>query len=754
MLTLAFGKSQRIEDDRLITGRGQFTDDIQLPGEVYAATLRSPYGHAKIRSVDAEAARAYPGVLGVWTGADIADRPALPTFKMLAPIETPRHLLAIDRVRFVGEGVAFVVAETREAARAAAELIEVDYEELPAVATLDEAIAPGAPQLWDAAPGNILFTWNAGDANTARAAIEQAHHVTRLRVVQNRVAPTSMEVRAAVGHIDESGRAVLHTGSQGVVGMRRTIAMLLGRKPDEVRVVTKDVGGGFGMKSFTYPEYALVLVAAEKLGRPVKWTGGRSDAFLSDTHGRDMVSDCAMGFDAEGNIVGLVVESWANMGAHQSEFGPGVQTYAGGRMLGGVYRCRAIHNRVHNVATNTTPVDAYRGAGRPEATYLLERLMDAAARELGIAPDELRRKNLLRPDELPFDNGLGLTFDLGNFPALFDRALTDADWAGFPARRAAAEAKGLRYGRGIGFYVEICGFAGTEEVADVRVLEDGTIEAAIGTQANGQGHETAFARIIAQRLDVPVSQVRIVQGDTDRLDEGAGTGGSRSLQWGGGAAAVAAGETLERAKSVATQVLGGSATYAAGVFRAEGTNRTASWAELAAASPGALDGRSKFRTDKPAPVYPNGCHIAEVALDPATGKVSVERYTIVDDFGTLMNPELVVGQVHGGVAQGLGQVLLENLVYGEGAQLLTGSFMDYGIPRADDMPAAIGFDSLPVPNPNNPLGVKGCGEAGTIGGMPSIMNAIIDAIGGQQIEMPATPEKLWRACGGGMREAA
>jgi aerobic carbon-monoxide dehydrogenase large subunit len=747
---------KRLEDERLLTGKGRYTDDVQLPGMVYGVTLRSPYGHAAVTRIDTAAAKAMPGVLAVYTAADVADYGGIPCIVPLsAPLTTPRPLLT-DVARFVGDGLAFVVADSREAARAAADAIEVDFDERPAITSIDEALLEGAPVIWPGKPTNDIFYWEKGDAAAAASAIAAAPHVTRLRIVQNRVAPTSMEVRAAVGQWSDAEGFTLTVGSQGVAGMRAMLAgQILKVPPEQVRVVTGDVGGGFGMKTFVYPEYALALIAARDLGRPVKWTGERSDAFQTDTHGRAMVSDAQLALDADGRILGLKVETWSDLGAYQSTFGPAIQTLAGGTIMGGVYRIPAIHNSVHGVITNTAPVDAYRGAGRPESAYVMERLIEAAARDIGLAVDEIRRRNLLRPDELPHANGLGLTFDVGNFPAVLDRAVAGADWSGFAGRKAEAARRGRRYGRGLCFYVEIAGGGGTEEFADIRVGADGVVEAAIGTQSNGQGHETAYAQVLADRLGLDLSQVRIVQGDTARLEVGHGTGGSRSLVWGGGAAIVAADEMIERGKALAATELGGAEVdYAEGVFRARATNRTLSLAELAAKHPGALDGRGRYNIPKPMPSWPNGCHVAEVEIDPLTGVTKVARYSIVDDFGTLLNPMLVEGQVHGGVAQGLGQVLLENVVYGDGAQLLTGSFMDYGIPRADDMPH-VEFDTLGTPNPNNPLGAKGCGEAGTIGAMPSIMNAIIDALDGTQLEMPATPEKIWRICQQlGQRQAA
>jgi carbon-monoxide dehydrogenase large subunit len=748
---MKFGTGQstpRVEDARLLTGQGRYTDDMARPGMLYGTTLRSPHAHATISSIDVSAALEVPGVVAVYTHADIAGYGPIPCLVPLSgEVKTPRTLLAATHVRFVGDGVAFVVAETREAARAGAEAIWVEYEELPAVASIAAAIAPDAPKIWPQAPSNNLFDWQVGNPDGVAEALAKAAHVTRLRIIQNRVAPTSMEVRAALGEFDAEAGFTLTTGSQGVASMRRELSKVILKVPeDQVRIVTHDVGGGFGMKSFIYPEYALVLHAARQLGKPVKWTGERSDAFQTDTHGRAMESEAALALDADGRILALKVETWSDLGAYQAQFGPAIQTMAGGRIMGGVYRIPAIQNLVHGVVTNTTPVDAYRGAGRPESAYIMERLIEAAAREIGIGVDEIRAKNLLTPAELPHANGLGLTFDIGNFPAVLERAKQVADWAGFPARKAAAAARGLRLGRGMAYYVEIAGGGGTEEHADVKVAADGRIEMAVGTQSNGQGHETAYGQVLAARLGVPLEQIRIVQGDTARMEVGGGTGGSRSMAFGGGAVLQCADDMIARGTALAEAELGGEVDYGDGLFKARGSNATLSWAELASRHPGALDGRSRYTTkeSKPAPTFPNGCHIAEVELDPDTGIIAVTRYALVDDFGVLVNPMLVEGQIHGGIAQGLGQAVLENIVYDEAGQLLTGSFMDYGIPRADQMPPAVSFETLNTPSPTNPLGVKGCGEAGTIGAMPSVINAIIDALDGKQVEMPATPEKLWR----------
>jgi carbon-monoxide dehydrogenase large subunit len=748
---MKFGTGQstlRVEDARLLTGQGRYTDDMAAPGMLYGATLRSPHAHAQIKSIDISAALEVEGVVAVYTHKDVADYGPIPCLVPLSgEVKTPRVLLADTRVRFVGDGVAFVVAETREAARAGAEAVWVDYEELPAVASIAAALAPDAELLWPQAKSNSLFDWQVGNADAVAAAMASAAHVTRLRIIQNRIAPTSMEVRAALGEYDAETGFTLTTGSQGVTSMRRELAKAILKVPvEQVRVITHDVGGGFGMKSFLYPEYALCLHAARALGRPVKWTGERSDAFQTDTHGRAMESEAALAFDSKGLITALKVETWSDLGAYQAQFGPAIQTMAGGRIMGGVYRIPAIQNLVHGIVTNTTPVDAYRGAGRPESAYIMERLIEAAARELGLGVDEIRARNLLTPAELPHENGLGLTYDIGNFPAVLERAKSVANWDGFATRKAQAATRGKLLGRGMAYYVEIAGGGGTEEHADVKVAADGHIEMAVGTQSNGQGHETAYGQVLSARLGVPLDQIRIVQGDSARMDVGGGTGGSRSMAFGGGAVLQCADDMIARGTELASADLGSDVDYADGLFRARTSNATLSWAELASRHPGALDGRSRYTTkeSKPAPTFPNGCHIAEVELDPDTGVIAVTRYALVDDFGVLVNPMLVEGQIHGGIAQGLGQAVLENIVYDDAGQLLTGSFMDYGIPRADQMPPAVVFETLNTPSPTNPLGVKGCGEAGTIGAMPSVMNAIIDALGGKQVEMPATPEKLWR----------
>ena len=735
---------KRVEDDRLITGKGRYTDDLKFDGEAHGITLRSPYGHAKILSIDTSDALAAEGVLAVYTAADLTAYGNLPCFVPLNPkLQTPRPILAQDVVRYVGDPVAFIVAETKAAARAAAELVMVDYEELPAVADMDEALTDKAV-IWGESGSNRAFDWTAGDKDKADAAFAGAAHVVKTTVFQQRVAPQSMEVRAAIGVPESDGSFALYCGSQGVASMRGALAgMVMQWDPAQLRIVTYDVGGGFGMKSFIYPEYPLVLHAAKALGRPVKWTGERSDAFLTDTHGRDLVSDAELALDADHRFLGMRVTTRTNVGAYQSQFGPAIQTIAGGRMVGGVYRLPAIYNHVIGVMTNTTPTDAYRGAGRPEACYITERLVDTAAHQLGVAPDVLRAKNLLTQAELPYTTPTGIKFDVGNFPAVLDKARQAADWDGFAQRKAAAAARGRLLGRGMCFYVEIAAFGGKEEWADARFLEDGTLEVSVGTQSNGQGHETAYAQVIASQLGIDMDRIRIHQGDTSRMEVGGGTGGSRSLQFGSGACVEATNGIIAKGKALAAEALGASdVSYADGMFRADGKNAAISLEELAHKHPGGLDVRGHYAMADETPVFPNGCHISEVEIDPDTGTLAITKYSVVDDFGTILNPMLVEGQIHGGVAQGLGQALLEQIVYDGNGQLSTGSFMDYGMPRADDMPL-IAFDTSPVPNPNNPLGVKGCGEAGTIGAVPSLVNAISDALGGQQIDTPCTPEKIW-----------
>jgi carbon-monoxide dehydrogenase large subunit len=756
---MKFGKGQsprRLEDHRLVTGQGKYTDDVQLENTAYLATVRSPYAHGKILSIDTDDAKEMDRVLAIYTFEDMKEYGPIPCFAQLENVDgtpskdTPRPALAKDKVLFVGDPVAFVVAETRQAARDAAEAVMLDVEELPPVANLRAAKNGEGSQLWEHVPGNEVFDWQAGNKDVTDEAFANAHHITSIEVVNNRVAPSAMENRASVGHQDpETGKLTLYIGSQGVNALQGMIAgAILQMDPADFRIVTRDVGGGFGMKFFVYPEYVGVLHAARALGRPVKWTGDRSESFMTDAHGRDLITNAEMALDETGKILAMRTETWANMGAYLSAFGPGVQTVAGGLMIGGMYAIPGLYNRVHGMVTNTAPVDAYRGAGRPEATYMTERLIDRAARELGLDVDEIRYKNFARPDQMPYTTPLGQVYDTGEFAAVLDLGKKTADWDGYEARKAASEAKGMLRGRGLGFYIEITSFGNDDEWCDLEFNEEGGVDLIIGTQSTGQGHETAYAQILSSELDLPIEDIKVIQGDTERVKNGAGTGGSRSIHIGGAAVIEAAKLVRSKAKPLVAAALEADEsdiTFEDGIFRAGTSNRTMTIEDATKQFASQLNVNAKYTCEHP--TYPNGAHICEVEIDPDTGVVSVDRYAAVDDFGKLLNPMLVQGQVHGGVAQGLGQALLEHCVYeDESGQLLTGSFMDYCMPRADDMPF-VEFANLEVPNPNNPLGVKGCGEAGTIGAKPAVANAVLDALASRGIEnaqMPFTPQKVWQ----------
>jgi carbon-monoxide dehydrogenase large subunit len=766
-----FGMGQpvpRSEDPRLLTGRGRFVADLSLPGEAYAMFLRSSHAHADIAGIDTRAATTAPGVLAVYTGADVVadglgDIPcAIPVHgrdgsRMPRP---GRRLLARNRVRFVGDTVAMVVAETVEQAVDALQLIHVDYRALPAVATMDDTLTTDAPQLWEGVPGNVAFHWQMGDEADVNEAFQRAHHVTRVDLVNNRVVPCAMEPRAVVARFDpESGRYTLHTQSQGAHRIKETLANHTLKVPqDAVQVIVEDVGGGFGAKIFHYPEEALALWASAKLGRPVKWTGDRSEAFTSDTHGRDQHNRAEAAFDAEGRMLALRVHTTANMGAYLNTFGPAIPSQMTGCMLSGAYAVPAIFAVCEGVYTNTVPVDAYRGAGRPEATYLIERLIDAAARDIGLPADEIRRRNFIRPEQMPYATASGPTYDCGDFARNMEDAMAAADWAGFEARRKAARSRDRFRGIGMSTYVEICGFE--QEEATILFLEDGTVEVLIGTQSTGQGHETAYAQIAADGLGVSFERIKVTQGDTDRIPFGKGTGGSRSLPVGGPAVMETVAAVIARGKLFARHLLQAGEeqiTFADGRFTVAGSDRGIGIGELAAAacdpenlppgeaSPG-LDATARYATK--APTFPNGCHICEVEVDADTGTLDIVGYTVVDDFGAVVNPLLLAGQVHGGIAQGIGQAVMERAVYDrESAQLITGSFGDYPLPRAADMPPiALSFNCVPCTT--NPLGIKGAGEAGAIGACPAVINAIVDALaplGIRHIDMPATAETIWRA---------
>ena len=764
-----FGMGQpvrRSEDQRFITGRGRYTDDIALPRQTYGYILRSPHAHARIRKIDTAAAAKAPGVVGVITGADL-DRDGVGPIPCLTPIVNrdgseaklpARKALTTDKVRHVGDSVAMVVAETLAQAKDAAELIEVDYEPLPAVADTEGALEASTPRVWDDLPSNLCFDWEVGKRKAVEAGFAKAKHRVALKVVNNRLIVNSMETRAALGDYDAGEeRYHLYTSSQGSHTLRGVLAGPIFKMPEHrIRVVTPDVGGGFGMKLFVYPEHVLVLYAAKRFGRPVRWVGERADAFVTDTHGRDNVTEAELALDENGKFLALRVNIVANMGAYLSLFSTFIPTGAGSAMHAGVYQTPAVVVQVKGVYTHTTPIDAYRGAGRPEAAYIVERLVDHAATRLKLDPAELRRRNFIKPEQMPFPTALDRTYDSGNFQRNMEDALKAADRAGFAKRRADSRANGKLRGLGFATYIEECG-GGEDEMAELRFDTSGEVTLLIGTQSSGQGHQTAYAQIVADKLGIPFESIRMMQGDSDVVSFGRGTGGSRSVPVGGGAIGLAAEKIVAKGRKIAAHKLEASEAdieFKDGVFSIAGTDRRMSMTEVAKAAfdsmslpkeidPG-LDEAAHFAP--PASTYPNGCHVCEVEIDPDTGITTIMRYVVVDDFGTVVNPLLLAGQVHGGIAQGVGQALLEGCVYdAQSGQLVTGSFMDYCMPRADNLPT-IEFGYNVVPCTTNPLGIKGAGEAGAIGAPPAVINAIVDALGElgiEHVDMPATPQRLW-----------
>lgn len=756
-----FGVGQavtRLEDERLLVGDGRYTDDVRPAGQVAAVFVRSPHAHAEVAAIDTTAARTMPGVLAVLTVADL-DAAGLRPLPCRTPYRNrdgspmplpPRPALARGRVRHVGEPVACVVAETPAHARDAAEAVEVTYAPLPAVTDLARALAPGEPRLWAEAPDNLALDWEAGDRAAVDRIFAGADRVTTLDLVNNRVVANPLEPRGCLAEFDPAtGRHTLRTGGQGVHSMQAVLCEVLGFAKEELRVVQADVGGGFGMKIFVFPEYPVCLLAARLTGRPVKWVAERGESFLADTHGRDHLTRVRIAFDAAGRMLALRASITANLGAYLSQFGPLIPTDAGAKMYNGVYGLDAVHVEVRCAYTNTTPVDAYRGAGRPEAAYAVERAVDAAARELGLDPVELRRRNFVRPEAMPYRTAMGAVYDTGEFERLLDSGLEQAEAAGFPERRRAARARGALRGLGVAYYVEQCS-GGGDESAKVEVGPDGRVRLLIGTQSNGQGHATAYAQILSDALGVAPQDVETVQGDTDLVATGRGTGGSRSVPVGGAATRRAAEAAIEAGRRLAADLLEAAepdVEFADGRYRVVGTDRGVGLAEVAASAPGGngIEGGGSFQPT--IHTYPNGCHVCEIEIDARTGVPSIVRYTVVDDFGMVLNPLLCAGQVHGGVAQGIGQALLEEAVYDAGSgQLLTGSFLDYAMPRAEDTPA-IGFSTVEIPCRTNPLGMKGAGEAGTIGAPPAVINAVVDALaefGVRHVDMPASAEKLWR----------
>ncbi len=765
-----FGVAQpvrRVEDPRLLKGAGSYTADYSVPGMLHGVVLRSPHANAKILSLDVSAAVAVPGVHAVFTNEDLkADKIGLlPVLVELdnrdgsKQVSPPRHTLAEGQVRHVGEPVAFIVADTMQAARDAAEAVMVDYDILDSITDLATATNPGVPQVWPTAPGNLCFDWEVGPKDETEALFKSAAHVTKLKVVNNRIVVNSMEARACLAEYDTAAKTwTIRTNTQGSWTVRNVMAgMVFGTDPSSMRVITPDVGGGFGMKLFLYPEHVLTTYASRKLGRPVRWVSERSEAFLSDSHGRDNITEAELAIDAAGKFLALRTRTLAGMGAYLSNFAPYIPTLAGSGVLASVYGFKTVYANVLGVFTNTVPVDAYRGAGRPEANYVVERIVDAAARELGIDRIELRRRNMVGPEAMPHISAMGRTYDSGDFPRVLNAALAHTDWAGIAARKAEAASRGKKRGIGMAYYLEATGGDDTER-AEIRFADDGYVDVYVGTQSTGQGHETAYIQLTVDRLGVDGDKVRVKQGDTNDMPTGGGTGGARSLYSEGQAIVLTAATVIEKGRRAASEAMEAAMAdivFEDGRFQVIGTDRgidiiTLALAQRARAAKGedvtTLDAAEVAQINHH--TFPNGCHIAEIEVDPETGRIEVVRYSVTDDVGKAVNPMIVAGQVHGGVAQGLGQALLEHTAYDpESGQLLAGSLMDYTIPRADDLPN-IDVELVEVPCLTNGLGVKGAGEAGAVGAPPALVNAIIDALadmGVTQIDMPATPEVVWRA---------
>ncbi len=746
---------QRTEDPALLRGDGRYTDDLNEPGQAYAVMVRSAHAHGILKRIGFEKAKRMPGVLAVYTGADLA---AYGTHKCEVPLQNRdgspmraplRRSLQTEKVRYVGDPIACVVAETAVQAKDAAEAVEVEIEPLPAVTAASEAAKPGAPLVHEDVPGNCALDFHYGDSAKVAAAFASAAHVTRLALRNTRVVVAALEPRAAICALDQSsGRFTLTAPSQGVMRMKNQLADIMGVAPEKVRIRTWHVGGSFGMKGYIYPEYVCLAHAARALGRPVKWTDERSGSFLSDHHGRDHEMTAELALDEEGRFLALRLTGHANVGAFLTPFGPQPATRNAVRNSISVYRTPLLEISTKAMFTHTTPTGPYRGAGRPEANYYMERLIDAAAAEMGIDRLELRRRNHIRPGEMPYKAPSEAVYDSGDFPAILEKALAAADVKSFPERKKQSRGNGKLRGLGIGSYLEATAPPG-KELGGIRFEPDGSVTMLSGTLDFGQGHAAPFAQVLAARLGLAFEKMRLVQGDSDQIAFGAGTGGSRSMMMGGGALAQACELVIEKGRPLAAEHFETSPAdieFGEGQFRVAGTDRSISLSDLNRKFPGKLD--VSHVSDVIPSSFPNGCHVAEVEIDPETGAVEVVRYSAVNDFGTVVNPMLVEGQTHGGVVQGLGQVLMENARYDEAGQLLTGSFMDYALPRAGDVPSSIGVASHPVPATTNPLGVKGCGEAGCAGAMTSVMNAILDALGELGIghfDMPATPRRVWEA---------
>jgi aerobic carbon-monoxide dehydrogenase large subunit len=758
----------RTEDPTLLRGEGRYTDDMNEPGQAYAYIVRSQYAHGFLKQINTEKAMGMPGVLAVYTGKDLE---GYGTHKCIVPLlnrdgspmkKPVRRSLASGKVRFVGDPVACVVAQTALQAKDAAEAVELDIEPLPAAALASDAAKPGAAQIYDDVPGNVACDYHFGDSVKVAEAFRNAAHVTKLNLRNTRVVVAAMEPRAALCKFDAaSGRFTLIAPTQGVFAMKAQLADILGVAPEKVRMLCWNVGGSFGMKASIYPEYVCIAHAARALGRPVKWVDERSGSFVSDHHGRDHEMTAELALSKEGEFLAVKITGYANVGAYLGVVSPLMGTLNCVKNTPGVYRTPLLEVSSKVMFTNSAPVGPYRGAGRPEGNYYMERLIDEAASEMGIDRLELRRRNHIRPAELPYKAASEMVYDSGDFGAVFEKAVSISDLKNFPARKAEAKKRGKLRGLGIGSYLEVTAppnkemgglrfdATGGKNAGENAGSNAGGVTFISGTLDYGQGHAAPFAQVLASRLGIPFGKIRLLQGDSDEVVFGAGTGGSRSMMMSGAAAVQAADLVIKKGKELAGEVLEAAASdieFRAGKFVVAGTDRAMGIFDLVKKFPGKLD--VTHVTEAIPSAFPNGCHVAEVEIDPETGAVEVVRYSSVNDFGTIVNPLLVAGQVHGGVVQGLGQVLMETALYDESGQLLTGSFMDYALPRAGDLPSAIGFESHPVPATTNPLGVKGCGEAGCAGALVSVTNAIVDALsslGIRRFDMPATPQRVWDA---------
>jgi aerobic carbon-monoxide dehydrogenase large subunit len=756
---------RRKEDDTLVRGKGKYTDDFTLPGQAYCWMVRSSHAHGIIKGIETAAAKAMPGVLGIWTGADLEAAGYTPFVCGLplknrdgSPVlQTNRPALPTDKVRYVGDPVAFVVAETAAQARDAAEAVELNIEPLPSVTSADEAAKPGAPLLYDHIPNNVALDYHFGDTAKIDAAFASAAHVTKLDIVNTRVAVVSMEPRVALASFDKTAeRFTIQVPTQGVAGNKTMLARLLNVPPEKVRILTANVGGSFGMKNIGYPEYICILHAAKALGRPVKWLDERSTSFLSDSQGRDQIIHAELALDAEGKFLAVRLSGYGNLGAYISGVAPGPLSLNTGKNLASVYRTPLLSVDIKTVLTNMTLMGAYRGAGRPEANYFMERLIDTAADEMGIDRLALRKRNFIKPNQMPFPAASGVTYDSGDFAAVFQKALEISDHANFAKRKRQSRKNGKLRGIAVGSYLEVTA-PPSGELGKITFDTDGGVTLTTGTLDYGQGHATPFAQVLSSQLGVPFEKIRLEQNDSDLVRFGNGTGGSRSITATGQAIVEASALVIAKGKQAASHLLEASEAdieFAGGRFTIAGTDRAIDIMELAQrmrdnklpdGAPASLDVDHNSNSTESA--FPNGCHVAEVEVDPDTGVVQVVNYTGVNDFGTVVNPMIVAGQLHGGVAQGIGQALMEHVRYDENGQPITGSFMDYALPRAADIPTMAVGDH-PVPAKTNPLGTKGCGEAGCAGSLASVVNAVIDALsdyGIRHLDMPLTSEKVWRA---------